>query len=178
MKPCTWDSRLLYDKLIDPLRARARELGYALAVHGTLKRDIDLIACPWIPEAVDPSSLAHALYEVVVEVNDGAAFIRENDPWHRSGCPGHKPHGRLVWTIHLGGGPYIDLSVMPRGGADDGPYRLWMAALQLSLVPEGAGGAALDAHLRNLREAVALCSKRASPPPAAPGASSPIAGPP
>lgn len=114
MKDCTWDARPLAEKLIEPLRVRARELGYALAVHGTLKRDIDLVAVPWIPEAKDPKTLAHAMYEVCVEVNDGAAIIRENDPWHLNGCPGHKPHGRLVWTIHLGGGPYIDLSVLPR----------------------------------------------------------------
>lgn len=114
MKPCDYDSRPLYEKLIEPLRARARELGYALAVHGTLKRDIDLIACPWIEEAGTADALAQALYEVCVELTDGGCIMRDLDPWHLEGCPGHKPHGRLCWTIHFGGGPYIDLAVMPR----------------------------------------------------------------
>ena len=35
------------------------------------------------------------------------------DEYHLKGCPGMKPHGRLCWSFHLGGGPYIDLSVMP-----------------------------------------------------------------
>jgi len=113
-KECTWDSRPIYDKLIEPLRAKARELGYALAVHGTLKRDIDLIACPWIEEAAAPDALAQALYELCVELSDGSCILRDLDPWHLAGCPGHKPHGRLCWTIHFGGGPYIDLAVMPR----------------------------------------------------------------
>lgn len=118
MKECQHDSRPFYEKLIEPLRAKARELGYALGVHGTLKRDIDLIACPWTHEAVDARTLAEALLKVAADHNNGLAFLKphEDDRYFWAGCPGHKPHGRLVWTFHLGGGPYIDLSVMPRTG--------------------------------------------------------------
>lgn len=116
MKDCLHDSRPLYEKLIEPLRAKARELGYALAVHGALKRDIDLIACPWIADAVDARTLAEALLAVAAEHNSGLAFLnpRKDDGYFWAGSPGAKPHGRLCWTFHLGGGPYIDLSVMPR----------------------------------------------------------------
>lgn len=113
MKPCDHDSRPQYEALIEPLREKARELGYALTVHGSLKRDIDLVAIPWTDQAVPARTLAEAIRETAHVVN-GAALMREDDPWHREGCPGLKPHGRLVWTFHLGGGPYIDLSVMPR----------------------------------------------------------------
>jgi len=37
--------------LIDQVRAIAREYGWAIAVHGTLKRDIDLVAAPWTEDA-------------------------------------------------------------------------------------------------------------------------------
>lgn len=116
MKPCDYDSRPKYELLIDPLRKRARELGYAIGVHGTLKRDIDLIACPWSNEAVDAKTLAEALRLVALEVVGAAYMIppENEDPFHLAGCPGMKPHGRLCWTFHMGGGPYIDLSVMPR----------------------------------------------------------------
>lgn len=118
MKPCDHDSYPLYKTMIDPLRARARELGYALAVHGTLKRDIDLIACPWTSEAVDARTLAEALMEVAAAHNGGTAFLKplEDNGYFWGGCPGGKDHGRLCWTFHLGGGPYLDLSVMPRTG--------------------------------------------------------------
>lgn len=118
MKTCDHDSRPLYEKLIGPLRDKARELGYAIGVHGTLKRDIDLIACPWVAEAVDARTLAEALLEVAALHNGGTAFLlpKEDDGYFWAGCPGGKPHGRLCWTFHLGGGPYIDLSVMPRTG--------------------------------------------------------------
>lgn len=86
-----------------PIKERAQELGYAIAIHGSLLRDIDLIACPWTETAVD----AETLKDAVVKVVNG--FIPE-----RQREPSQKPHGRLVWTIHIGGGSYIDLSVMPR----------------------------------------------------------------
>ena len=118
MKPCDHDSHEAYERLIGPLRTKAMELGYAIGVHGTLKRDIDLIACPWTCEAVDARTLAEALFAVAAEHNQGTAFLKplEDDGYFWAGCPGKKPHGRLCWSIHLGGGPYIDLSVMPREG--------------------------------------------------------------
>lgn len=115
MKECGHDSHDKYDLLIGPLRERAKELGYAIGVHGTLKRDIDLVACPWTDQAVPAEVLAEALRIVAEKVNGYAAPNElEVDEYFMDGCPGGKPHGRLCWTFHLGGGPYIDLSVMPR----------------------------------------------------------------
>lgn len=37
-----------YNRLIGPIRAIAKEHGYAVGVHGSLARDIDLILVPWI----------------------------------------------------------------------------------------------------------------------------------
>lgn len=121
MKPCNHDCREIAEKLIPPLRERARELGYALAVHGTLKRDIDLLAVPWVAEAAEPKALALALYETTVRIN-GCAYL-QHDPLHDDGCPGHKPHGRLVWSFYFAMGDdgypsaregYVDLSVMSK----------------------------------------------------------------
>lgn len=127
MKPCNYDSRPHYERLIEPLRARARELGYAIAVHGTLKRDIDLVAIPWTPEAVDAHELAEAVRQVAEGITGWARpkIGLEDSEYFKQGSRGSKPHGRLVWTFHLeekwqgGGGPYIDLSVMPRLTDDD-----------------------------------------------------------
>ena len=126
MKPCEHDSHEKYEKLIVPLRDKAKELGYAIGVHGSLVRDIDLIACPWMKNAVPAPVLAEAL-RVVAEQVCGHAFMKpnESDEFFRAGCPGAKPHGRLVWSFHLGGGPYIDLSVMPRRFASDWNAKLY-----------------------------------------------------
>lgn len=96
-----------YAALYPQLREVARQNGYALALHGSLVKDLDLLAVPWVEDAVDAWDLAHAICE-----RAGGA-IHERDDIGRS--PNSRPHGRLVWTIHLQrGGGYIDLSVMPR----------------------------------------------------------------
>lgn len=105
----------LYDALIDGIRFAARRMGYAITVHGSLERDIDLVAVPWREGCVAPAELAEGIRIVAQAINGFAdmAAVEASDPYHRKGCPGLKPHGRLVWSFHLGGGPYIDLSVMP-----------------------------------------------------------------
>ncbi len=83
---------------------RARELGYALCIHGSMTRDLDLVACPWTDDAAPAEELVYALRD---EVHGAIEPADVADPTG-------KPHGRLAWRIHCGGGPYIDLSVMPR----------------------------------------------------------------
>ncbi len=104
------------DKLIDPLRAGAHLLGYALLVHGSLARDIDLVAVPWVDGAVSAQELVDGLVELVKFHNGGFAHVQNNNMGDGT-TPTEKPHGRLAWSIHLGGGPWIDLSVMPRRSA-------------------------------------------------------------
>jgi hypothetical protein len=119
-----WSSRNLYRRLIGPLRAKAKELGYALTVHGSLARDIDVVAVPWSGEAVPARQLAEALRDTIKENNNDVAFSNHDAAraeYFDAGMPGHKPHGRLVWTFHLGGGPYIDLSVAPMAPNEEPP---------------------------------------------------------
>lgn len=97
-----------YAKTIQPLRVVARGLGYALTVHGSIKRDIDIVAIPWTDKAVEPEILAESLRSETEKII-GFAVYGNDGPWPRN----NKPHGRLCWTIHFNG-TYIDLSVMPR----------------------------------------------------------------
>ena len=106
-----------YESLIPAIRSAARALGYAVGVHGSMSRDLDLIAVPWEDDAAPPAELAEAIRIAVLDAC-GACYLagRETgDKYCEDGKPGWKPHGRLCWTYYLGGEPYIDLSVMPRG---------------------------------------------------------------
>jgi hypothetical protein len=101
--------------LIDPLKEAARTHGYALAVHGSLQKDIDLIAVPWTEEAIPPQELAEVIRAKAEELTGYAQLkdLLKDDPYHNGGCPGYKPHSRLCWAFQLPGGPWIDLSVTP-----------------------------------------------------------------
>lgn len=41
----------------------ARSMGYALAIHGSVANDLDLIACPWVDEVSTPQELIDKLME-------------------------------------------------------------------------------------------------------------------
>jgi hypothetical protein len=105
--------RAWYEELLQQLRPVARALGYALTAHGSLERDLELVAVPWTSTAAPARELAFAIGAAA-----GAEMHRLEavEEYFQEGSPGSKPHGRLVWTFHLGPqpGPYIDLSVMPR----------------------------------------------------------------
>ena len=83
----------------------ARQVGYAIGVHGSQLRDLDLIAAPWTDDAVTALELVESIAYALPGVVQGQAEKR--------------PHGRLGWVIcprYRWGidAWYIDISVMPR----------------------------------------------------------------
>ena len=108
-----------YEILIDALRYVAYRHGFALAVHGSLRRDIDLIAAPWRESAVGGDALAKAI-SGAIEAIIGTSRERKEFP-----NPEKKPCGRLGYSFYLTHddfGPYVDLSIMPVTKSEsDGP---------------------------------------------------------
>lgn len=100
--------RALARRIIRPLRERAKMLGYALTVHGSLERDIDLVAVPWTDMASQypPEALAASLRQVVEKLYGVGLEVGPNQAHP-------KPHGRLCWSWWLRSWTYIDLSVIP-----------------------------------------------------------------
>lgn len=104
----TPDERFTEQKLppIEEIRKIAREAGYAVAVHGTQERDLDVIAAPWTEDAVGN----HELMERIA--NGINAVILETE---------RKPLGRYAATIQIDGWyKPLDLSVCPRLPTQEG----------------------------------------------------------
>ena len=101
-------NRALLDLILPPMRRVAKDKGYAITVHGSLSRDIDLVAIPWREHNVaDPDHLVAMLCGAVAGVSGRCNHQRD---WT------DKPHGRratilLVWCGESSAN--IDLSVMP-----------------------------------------------------------------
>ena len=92
-----------YARIFTIARLLAWQEGYALAMHGSFTRDLDLIAVPWTDRACEPEHLVRRLLSACEEK------LRE-----QSGNPGLKPHGRKVWTLVFSGFAdprYVDLSI-------------------------------------------------------------------
>lgn len=96
MKPPNYAA--VYAAALYPQLARiARSHGYALAVHGSLARDFDLICVPWVREPCEP------MY--VIESIERQMAVK----WDRR-KPDIKWHGRQRWVLNIGFGEcYVDL---------------------------------------------------------------------
>lgn len=95
----------------------AQSCGYALAVHGSMQRDLDLIAAPWVHNAMAPETLVMKLEEAM----RGHSHVRAYWKYRVE----NKPHGRKGYAIVFANlsdnfenpnhrHAYMDLSVMPR----------------------------------------------------------------
>lgn len=99
-----------YAALYPKLREVAKTCGYALALHGSLVKDLDLVAVPWIEEAKPPDELLKTLTEAA------NGFIPPQSQVIV------RPHGRRAAVIYLGStGGYIDLSIMPTSSEASSP---------------------------------------------------------
>jgi hypothetical protein len=91
------------------IREAARECGYAIGLHGSTRRDLDLIAIPWVETATDKDALARAIHKAA-----SGGFTQEKYEWEA------KPNGRMAasfpicwteWSDMVSAG-HVDLSVM------------------------------------------------------------------
>lgn len=55
------EMQAFYLSRLPAIRAAARELGYAIGLHGSTRRDFDLMAMPWREFAADKEDLARAI---------------------------------------------------------------------------------------------------------------------
>lgn len=96
----------MYANYFNIMQGIAREHGYALALHGSFVRDMDLVAIPWVEQARPHADLIKALFEVVGWTHDEDTAERVYQERVE------KPHGRTAYAIPTGGGSYVDLSIM------------------------------------------------------------------
>ncbi|MCP4177226.1 MAG: hypothetical protein GY756_05620 [bacterium] len=96
-----------FEKALPKMRRAARYYGYAIATHGSMERDFDIVVIPWIDDCSDSYDVAHAIKEAA-----------GNTKWR---CQDNKksPHGREWWPFDWDDSShdnkdYVDMSIMPR----------------------------------------------------------------
>jgi hypothetical protein len=98
MKPANFAPT--YACLYPQLAEIARKHGYALAAHGSMARDFDLVCIPWVEQPSEP--------QAVVDEMTSRFAIRQLPETEV------KFHNRLVYTLPVKFGEcFIDLSFMP-----------------------------------------------------------------
>lgn len=96
---------VFYAVLWPDFRRAALDCGYALALHGSMSSDMDMIAVPWTEDAKSQDELVRAISDCI-----GATIWKDR---HTIAFT-EKPHGRTVYTLSIMGDYYIDLSVTPK----------------------------------------------------------------
>jgi hypothetical protein len=92
-----------YARVYTKARCTAWQYGYALMMHGSFTRDLDLLAVPWQDSACPPEHLIKVIcYRTGLKPNGHPPTV--------------KPHGRLAHTLMFDTPEdprFIDISVMP-----------------------------------------------------------------
>ena len=98
--------------LLPALREVARSGGWALATHGSMERDIDVVLIPW--REFQPIEVEYVVGQFfkVCRLLCSATWSGKKYEDEETPPPEHKSHGRLSWAIMLGG-PYLDISAWP-----------------------------------------------------------------
>jgi len=105
------EMQAFYLSRLPAIRDAAKELGYAIGLHGSTRRDFDLMAMPWRDDAADKEKLAHAIAKSACGIGRAGEYN-----WTV------KPAGRFATSIpicwdeitpRVDGMGVLDLSVMP-----------------------------------------------------------------
>lgn len=97
---------VFYAVLYNDFRKVALECGYALALHGSMARDMDIIAVAWQEDALPVESLVKKISDCI-----GETVWKD----HHLNTAEAKPHGRISYTLSIMGEWFIDLSIIPPG---------------------------------------------------------------
>lgn len=94
-----------YAAMWEDIRQCAMDCGWAVAIHGSLGSDMDIMAMPWVQEA---GTFENMIREIVKLFSGNS--VAEN----YFITYGEKPHGRIVATIPIWTDFYLDISTMEK----------------------------------------------------------------
>ena len=104
-----------YREVLPAIREAAKGCGYGIAAHGSMRRDLDLMAMPWVEDHASADALAQAIQMAACGITSAVV-------WER------KPCGRIAASMAIcmteadfrPSAGHIDLSVMPGGEVNHG----------------------------------------------------------
>lgn len=93
----------LYAILWEDIRNAAMDCGWAVALHGSLNSDIDIMAMKWVEDCTD----AETMINTIIERCFGDSVVTKyGTRWVRN----EKPHGRVCVAIPIYGDYFLDIS--------------------------------------------------------------------
>jgi len=94
-----------YAVVFTKLNRIAARFGYAVALHGSMQRDFDIVLIPWTEDAEPEEKLLQAIQKFVSGPGKNYDIMKQAT---------EKPHGRKAYVLYFDDGKYLDISTMPR----------------------------------------------------------------
>jgi hypothetical protein len=91
---------VFYAALWNDLRQAAMDKGWALALHGSLASDMDIMAMPWIKEATTDNEMIEALKNCFTDAECIGLEVSD------------MPNNRRVFTLSIWADFYLDVNVI------------------------------------------------------------------
>jgi hypothetical protein len=91
---------VFYASLWDDLRQAAMNKGWALGLHGSLSRDMDIMAMPWTREASSDIEMIEALKNCFTDAENLDLDVSD------------MPNNRRVFTLSIWADFYLDINVI------------------------------------------------------------------
>ena len=91
---------VFYAAMWEDFRGAALDKGWALALHGSLASDMDIMAMPWTKDAVQPLEMILALKQCFDEPN--CLNLIETS----------MPNNRMVYTLAIWADFYLDINII------------------------------------------------------------------
>lgn len=92
-----------YAFFLNEFRSAALDHGYTLTVHGSMARDLDLLAVPWVENASPVEDLVGSISACLGKTVYSEYHFEEKE---------ERPHGRIVYTLAIASTWFIDLSII------------------------------------------------------------------
>ena len=91
---------VFYAAMWNDFRQAALDKGWALALHGSLANDMDIMAMPWTDNAETPLEMINAIR---------GCFDKPNE----IGCSiSNMPNNRIVYTLSIWSDFYLDINII------------------------------------------------------------------
>ena len=105
------DIEAFFRRKLPKIREAAEECGYAIGLHGSMRRDLDLIAVPWVATHSNKDHLARAIQIAACGISSSSYT------WETKPCGRVAASFPVCWTAHgIPSNGHIDLSVMTPNG--------------------------------------------------------------
>ena len=96
-----------YACMWEDIRQCAMDYGWAVALHGSLSSDMDIMAMPWVEDAKPFPLVVYAISQLF----KGNVLAEQFTITYNE-----KPHNRVVATIPIFADFYLDISTILKGG--------------------------------------------------------------